>query len=44
MEEWRKLESLKAKKRKFEMEAENAEAEIAAQKLVLRARFEEAVL
>jgi len=44
MQEWRKLESLKAKKRKFVMEVENAEAEIEAQRLVLRARFEEAVL
>ena len=44
MQEWRKLESLKAKKRKFEMEVENAEAEIEAQRLVPRARFEEAVL
>ena len=44
MQEWRKLESLKAKKRKFVMEVENAEAEIEAQKMVLRACFEEAVL
>merc|ERR1712013_514679 len=44
MEEWRKLESLKAKKRKFLMEVENADVEIEAQKVVLRARFEEAVV
>ena len=44
MEEWRKLESLKAKKRKYEMEVENADVEIEAQKVVLKARFEEAVL
>ena len=44
MQEWRKLESLKAKKRKFEMEVENAEAEIKAQKLVSRVRLEKAAL
>ena len=44
MEEWRKLESPKAKKRKYEMEVENADVEIEAQKVVLKARFEEAVL
>ena len=43
-QDWVKLESLKVKKRKFEMEVQNAEADIKAQKLVSRVCLEKAAL